>query len=114
MLCSGSIGLIMCIYILAIVFHTNVLQEGVHALTQWAPHIVYVEGGNTFWLQHCLEKGNWSPHIRAACTGPDATAVYVGKSAGAIIAGATVETATWKVCRKNAHRGSFAMAGWLY
>jgi peptidase E len=69
----------------------------VHALTRWAPHIVYVEGGNTFWLQHCLEKGNWAPRIKAACTGPDATAIYIGKSAGMIIAGATVETATWKV-----------------
>ena len=66
------------------------------ALTTWAPHLVYVEGGNTFWLQHCVEKGNWAPHLRAACTGPDASSVYIGKSAGAIIAGATVETATWK------------------
>ena len=67
------------------------------ALTTWAPHIVYVEGGNTFWLQHCLEKGNWDEPLRKACVGPDAASLYIGKSAGAIIAGTTVETATWKV-----------------
>jgi len=68
----------------------------VESLTTWAPHVVYVEGGNTFWLQHCLEQGDWAAHILNACTGPEATSVYIGKSAGAIVAGATVETATWK------------------
>ena len=66
------------------------------SLTAWAPHIVYVEGGNTFWLQHCLEKGNWEEPLKKACLGEDATSLYIGKSAGAIIAGTTVETATWK------------------
>lgn len=69
---------------------------GVEALTTWEPHVVYVEGGNTFWLQHCIDKGDWGQHIQSACTGPDAKSVYIGKSAGAIIAGTTVETATWK------------------
>ena len=68
--------------------------------------MIYVEGGNTFWLQHCLEKGNWAESLLEACTGSNQNdidnesyshqAVYIGKSAGAIIAGKFVETATWK------------------
>merc|ERR1712071_531115 len=72
-------------------FPTN----GKEAINEWAPHLIYVEGGNTFWLQHCIEKGNWGPLLLDACTGEDA-AVYCGKSAGAIIAGKMMETATWK------------------
>ncbi|KAL7527102.1 hypothetical protein ACHAXR_001803 [Thalassiosira sp. AJA248-18] len=65
------------------------------ALSTWCPHLIYVEGGNTFWLQHCIEKGDYSTLIKNACTGPSA-AVYCGKSAGAIVAGSHVATATWK------------------
>jgi peptidase E len=43
-----------------------------------------------------MDKGMWTSRIISACTGPNA-AVYCGKSAGAIVAGSTVETATWKV-----------------
>jgi hypothetical protein len=66
------------------------------ALTTWRPHLIYVEGGNTFWLRHCMEKGNYLSIIRDACAGPNSTSVYLGKSAGAIVAGYTVGTATWK------------------
>jgi len=72
-------------------------EGGEEALNSWRPHLIYVEGGNTFWLQHCIEKGNWLNQIKSACVGPNASAVYVGKSAGAIICGKNVETATWKV-----------------
>eukprot|EP01082_Thalassiosira_pseudonana_P011671 g10490.t1 g10490 contig4:1967476-1968709(+) len=65
------------------------------SLTTWNPHVIYVEGGNTFWLQHCIDKGNYSKLIKEACTGNDG-AVYCGKSAGAIVAGSNVSTATWK------------------
>jgi peptidase E len=65
------------------------------SLTTWNPHVIYVEGGNTFWLQHCIDKGNYSKLIKDACTGNDG-AVYCGKSAGAIVAGSNVSTATWK------------------
>ena len=65
------------------------------ALSSWHPHLVYFEGGNTFWLQHCIEKGDYFTLIKDACTGPDG-AVYCGKSAGAIVAGSHVSTATWK------------------
>lgn len=71
-------------------------KDGREALSSWRPHLIYVEGGNTFWLQHCVEKGDWADVIMRACTGNDAYAVYVGKSAGAIIVGSRVDTATWK------------------
>ena len=71
-------------------------KDGREALLSWQPHLVYVEGGNTFWLAHCADKGDWGKDITEACTGSKA-AVYVGKSAGAIWAGARVETAAWKV-----------------
>jgi len=74
---------------------SNFPQNGADALQSWEPHLIYVEGGNTFWLQHCMDKGMWTSRIISACTGPNA-AVYCGKSAGAIVAGSTVETATWK------------------
>ena len=65
------------------------------ALTTWSPHVVYVEGGNTFWLQHCINKGDYHPLIQDLCTGSSGS-VYFGKSAGAIVAGSRVATATWK------------------
>ena len=73
-------------------------KDGKEAFSSWKPHLIYVEGGNTFWLQYCIEKGdwNWTDDLLTACTGNDAYAVYVGKSAGAIVAGSRVDTATWK------------------
>jgi peptidase E len=74
--------------------------NGKDALTQWNPHIIYVEGGNTFWLWHCIDKGNWAKLITdACCTEIDSAhrpSLYIGKSAGAIVAGKYVETACWK------------------
>ena len=73
-------------------------KDGKEAFSSWKPHLIYVEGGNTFWLQYCIEKGDWTwaDDLLTACTGKDAYAVYVGKSAGAIVAGSRVDTATWK------------------
>jgi len=84
-------------------------RNGKEALTSWQPHVVYLEGGNTFWLHHCMAKGDehehepWMQLIKDACAcsyrvGEEARrpALYIGKSAGAIIAGKYVETATWK------------------
>lgn len=65
------------------------------ALSTWRPHVVYFEGGNTFWLKHCLDKGDYCPLIEELCTGSNGS-VYLGKSAGAIVAGSRVATATWK------------------
>jgi hypothetical protein len=70
-------------------------KDGKEALSTWNPTVIYVEGGNTFWLQHCIDKGEYSQLIIDACTG-ESGAVYCGKSAGAIVAGNNVSTATWK------------------
>ncbi len=89
-------------------------KDGREALTSWNPHIIYVEGGNTFWLHHCMTKEgkggeDWmrlihdAVHVHANDDGDDSKAdsnrrpaLYIGKSAGAIVAGKYVETATWK------------------
>ena len=80
-------------------------RHGKEALTSWHPHVVYLEGGNTFWLHHCMTKGDepWMQLLKDTCAssyrvGEEARrpALYIGKSAGAIVAGKCVETATWK------------------
>jgi len=80
----------------------NVQQQqptnGIEALTDWKPHLIYLEGGNTFWLQHCINKGSWIGPLLSACRsgGDGSPAMYMGKSAGAILAGKWMETASWK------------------
>ena len=71
-------------------------KNGKEAFRKWKPHLIYVEGGNTFWLQYCIEKGDYFKDIKDACVGPHAFAMYCGKSAGAIVAGTSIETALWK------------------
>lgn len=73
----------------------NTPRSGKEWLTKWNPHLVYVEGGNTFWLHHCMVKGDWRSTLIDVCTN-DREAVYVGSSAGAILAGQGIETACWK------------------
>lgn len=73
----------------------NTKKDATYALSGWNPHLIYVEGGNTFWLQYCIEKGNYPQAIIDSCTGKNG-AVYCGKSAGAIVAGNYIETAIWK------------------
>jgi peptidase E len=68
--------------------------SGKEALRDWKPHFVYVQGGNTFWLYHCMEKGEWKNDLLQLLRG--STTLYCGASAGAIIAGASMETACWK------------------
>ena len=62
--------------------------KGADALGAWDPHVVLVDGGNTFWLRRCME--DWLDAFRRS------SAVYVGVSAGAICAGKHVDTALWK------------------
>ena len=72
---------------------------GMEALLDWNPHMIYVQGGNTFWLYHCMEKGKYKDAlIKAITLGEDneSPALYCGTSAGAILAGSIMETATWK------------------
>jgi len=67
---------------------------GEQALGDWAPHLVYVQGGNTFWLYHCLVKGNWRDRFVRLLERGDT--FYCGASAGAIVVGASMQTACWK------------------
>lgn len=67
-------------------------MNGKEALREWNPHLLFVQGGNTFWLYHCIEKGEWAEDLQTVVQ----SSVYCGASAGAIVAGASVETATWK------------------
>ena len=72
---------------------------GQQVLDDWKPHLVYVQGGNTFWLYHCLvDKGHdWQALLTRLLKSEDgAAAFYCGASAGAIVAGASMETACWK------------------
>jgi len=91
-------------------------KSGKEAIREWEPHLIYIQGGNTFWLHHCMEKGDWTQDLIDACccNSNDATntdqdssplstsflpsfsAVYCGVSAGAILAGQFMQTASWK------------------
>jgi Peptidase family S51 len=64
------------------------------ALKEWRPHLVYVQGGNTFWLHHCLEKSGRKSDLVTLLQSE--TTFYCGASAGAILAGASMEVACWK------------------
>ena len=98
-------------------------KSGKEAIREWNPHLIYVQGGNTFWLHHCMEKGNWSQDLIDACccstndgnnttnndvnSSPPSTstfpAVYCGVSAGAILTGQSMQTACWKVRYRYAY-----------
>mmetsp|Transcript_19682 Transcript_19682/g.47533 ORF Transcript_19682/g.47533 Transcript_19682/m.47533 type:complete len:466 (+) Transcript_19682:101-1498(+) len=92
-------------------------SSGEEAIGSWAPHLIYVQGGNTFWLYHCMEKGDWKNKIIDACSTTETeqinrndettnadessnserfSAVYCGVSAGAIVVGQSMQTACWK------------------
>merc|ERR1711972_705555 len=55
--------------------------------------VIYAEMGNTYNLRHHLRNSGGDKLIRDAL---DNGAVYVGSSAGSIVAGKTVQTAFWK------------------
>lgn len=54
---------------------------------------IWVTGGNTFFLMHHLRNSGLDAIIRERL---EAGAVYVGCSAGSIVAGASMQTAFWK------------------
>jgi peptidase E len=53
---------------------------------------VYVDGGNTFYLQKFILQSNLFNHLECE----DTEYIYLGCSAGAIVAGKSIETAFWK------------------
>jgi hypothetical protein len=69
-------------------------KTGKDVFRDWQPHLIYVQGGNTFWLYHCMEKGRWNDDLKELLCGGGT--FYCGSSAGAIVAGASMETACWK------------------
>lgn len=56
--------------------------------------VVYVQGGNTFYLLNIVRKTGFAKAIKELI---DRGVLYVGVSAGSIIAGPTIETAGWKM-----------------
>jgi peptidase E len=73
----------------------NFPKTGKEALSSWKPHLVYMQGGNTFWLHHCIIKGGWERDLKYLLVKNPHT-FYMGASAGAIVAGSSMQTACWK------------------
>jgi len=60
--------------------------------------IVFVEGGNTFYLLKHVRDSGFDSAIRRFL---DRGGIYVGSSAGSMIAGLNIESAEWKHLDKN-------------
>merc|ERR1719145_410795 len=55
--------------------------------------VIWAEMGNTYALRHHLRQSGGDAHVYQAM---DAGAIYIGSSAGSIVAGKTVQIAFWK------------------
>ena len=55
--------------------------------------IIYVQGGNTFFLLKCVRESGFDKVVKDLI---EEGVIYIGVSAGSIIAGPTIETAGWK------------------
>ena len=60
--------------------------------------IIFVEGGNTFYLLKAMQDCNFKKVIRTLLK---RGIVYIGVSAGSIVAGKTIETVSWRNADKN-------------
>jgi peptidase E len=60
--------------------------------------IIFVEGGNTFYLLKAMRACNFEKVIRKLLKSGK---VYIGVSAGSMVAGRTIKTAGWKNADKN-------------
>lgn len=60
--------------------------------------IIFVEGGNTFYLLKAIRQSGFEKVIKKLLK---RGRVYIGASAGSIVAGKTIETAGWKDADKN-------------
>lgn len=60
--------------------------------------VVYVQGGNTFYLLKHVRKSGFDKVVKELT---DKGVVYIGVSAGSILAGPTIETAGWKNQDRN-------------
>jgi len=55
--------------------------------------VIYVQGGNTFYLLKVIQETGFDKVVKDLI---DREVIYIGVSAGSIIAGPTIETAGWK------------------
>jgi len=60
--------------------------------------IIYVQGGNTFYLLHHVRESGFDEVIKRLI---DRGIIYIGVSAGSIIAGQTIETSVWRDVDRN-------------
>ncbi len=60
--------------------------------------VVYIEGGNTFYLLDWIRKSGFDKAIRKFLK---RGGIYVGLSAGSIIAGPNIESANWEPADRN-------------
>lgn len=60
--------------------------------------IIYVQGGNTFYLLKCVKESGFGKVIKELL---DKGVIYIGVSAGSYIACPTIEMAEWKHLDKN-------------
>ena len=60
--------------------------------------IIFVEGGNTYFLLNAMRKCNFEKVLRKLLK---QGIVYIGASAGSIVAGKTIETSSWKSDEPN-------------
>jgi dipeptidase E len=72
-------------------------EEQVYKLLEFKD-IIYVEGGNTFYLIKAMRACNFEKTIKKLL---GYGKVYIGASAGSIVAGKTIQTSDWKVPEKR-------------
>lgn len=60
--------------------------------------VIYIEGGNTFYLLKCVRKSGFDKVIKSFLK---KNGIYVGVSAGSIIAGLNIDSAGWKHADRN-------------
>ena len=70
----------------------NKTEDQVYKLLEFKD-MIYVEGGNTFYLLNAMRKCNFEKTIRKLLK---LGKVYVGASAGSVVAGKTIQTSDWK------------------
>lgn len=58
-------------------------------------NILYIDGGNTFYLQHHILRTNFWQYFKGRLD-TNGAFLYIGASAGAIVVGQSIETAYWK------------------
>lgn len=61
--------------------------------------LIYVQGGNTFFLLKCMKESGFDRVTGAKLEEPDV--IYMGCSAGSIVAGANIATAGWLKMDRN-------------